>query len=332
MQSSENVLRLPPSPILGNEKSKIRQFMHLSYSLYILILARIINRSIDNTIVVAPDPFSALVAFSSRKQKTFIVYEELDCFADLYTGIWATFISFLEKIALKRADLIISVSAPLLKRASEVNPNSILISNGANLRSFPNPEEKSRKPYIVYAGSMDEWAGLKLVIEAFPVLKTRVPWVKMKIIGDGKDRQALEKLVQDLSLGESISFIGKLLYDQMAAALCDCYIGVAMFKPCKAAVFSSPLKLFDYMAAGLPIVATDIGDIGRIIKESKSGIAVNWDINEFAEAIEEIFTKPDKWLELHENSLNYVKDYDWERLFDDWLQKIETRARQRNPE
>jgi glycosyltransferase involved in cell wall biosynthesis len=80
------------------------------------------------------------------------------------------------------------------------------------------------------------------------------------------------------------------------------------------------------MAAGLPIIATDIGDIGRIVKESESGLVTKWDVNEFAEVAEELLTKRNLWLAFHENGLRYVENYDWDKLFSGWLQEIQNRV------
>ena len=152
----------------------------------------------------------------------------------------------------------------------------------------------------------------------------------MKIVGDGKEKHELEILVQNLSLEDSVFFTGKLPYGEMADLLCKSSLGLAMFKPSKAAAFASPLKLFDYMAAGLPIIATDIGDIGRILRESYSGFAIKWDVEEFVKAAETLLTKQNIWLSFHEKGLCYVKKYSWDKLFDYWLMEIKNRLKQRS--
>lgn len=323
---SNKTFRLPSLVTIGQKRDNIRPFLNFLYSILAPILVRIATKSLDYNVMVAADPVSAFIALFSRKANTLLVYEDLDYFEDIKTGhIRRKLVSFLERLVLKRANLVISVSEPLLKRAQQLNPNCIVIPNGTNLKSFPRPNKINREPILVYAGSIDEWAGLKLVIEAFVLVKKRIPWARMKIIGDGKEKSALEALVENLSLQDHIVFAGKLPYQQMAELLCNYSVGIAMFKPGKAAIYASPLKLFDYMAAGLPIIATEIGDIGRIMKESKSGFATKWAINEFVKAVEELLTNKDLWLTFHKNGLLYVEKYDWADLFKRWLQEIETR-------
>ncbi len=322
---SNRTFRLPPLVTIGRTHANIRPFLNFLYSILAPILVRIVTRSMDYNVMVAADPVSAFIAMFTKKANTFFVYDDLDYFEDIKTGqIRRTLVAFLERLALRRANLVISVSEPLRKRAQQLNPNCIVIPNGTNLKSFPRPNQTKREPILVYAGSIDEWAGLRLVIESFVLIKKRVPWTKMKIIGDGKEKPALEALVENLSLEDSIMLTGKLPYQKMAELLCNYSIGIAMFKPGKAATYASPLKLFDYMAAGLPIIATEIGDIGRIMKESKSGFATKWVTNDFAEAVEKLLTNRELWLTFHKNGLHYVKKYDWADLFKRWLQEIET--------
>jgi glycosyltransferase involved in cell wall biosynthesis len=320
---SGRTIRLPSLPLIGRNQDSLRLFLNFLYTLWSFMLARIVTRSLDYNVIVAADPVSAFIALSARKADTFFVYEDLDYFEDLKTGrIRRKFISILEKNALKRANLVVSVSEPLLRRAKQLNANCILVPNGTSLRSFPTSQTITREPTIVYAGSLDEWAGLRVVLEAFPLIKKKFPWIKMRIIGDGNERQELEAIVQNLRIQDSVYFTGRLPYEQMAKFLCTYYIGVAMFKPGNAATYSSPLKLFDYMAAGLPIIATDIGDIGKIVRNSKSGIATKWDSTNFAEAVEKIVINQNLWLTFHENGLRYVERYDWTKLFNGWLEEI----------
>jgi glycosyltransferase involved in cell wall biosynthesis len=284
-------------------------------------------------VVVGTDPIAAFTAIFVAKQSAFVVYEDLDCFADFRKGkIQSAFISFLEKTCLRRADLVISVSKPLVRRAHLLNPNSIFIPNGVDLSCFSRPDKDTRELSLVYVGSFLQphySPGLKLVIEAFPLLKKKIPGIIMKVAGEGGDKRKLEELVRTLNLQDSIFFLGKLSYDKVATLLLSSSIGILMLKPSKAAAFSSPLKLFDYMAAGLPIVATDIGDLGRIVKESGAGVPVGWNVQEFVEAVENLLTSRDFWLKCHENGLRYVRTYDWNNLFEKWVQEIQNRSPKR---
>jgi glycosyltransferase involved in cell wall biosynthesis len=329
--SSSSIINFPSLPVLSNDRGYFNLFTHFVHPFLEFALTRIVSRHMEYNVIVATDPISAFIAGAARKSKTIFVYEDLDYFEDLQPGrIRSKFISLLERIGLVRADLVISVSEPLLRRANLFNLNCILVPNGADLKCFPGPQDTRRESLIVYAGSLVEWAGLELAIKGFPLLKEKIPGVKMKIIGEGEGRTALEELVNILSLQDSISFTGKLPYRQMASLLSKSCIGLALFKPGNAAFFASPLKLFDYMAAGVPVIGTDIGDIGRILRDSRSGYAIKWAVPEFVKAAERLLTNQNEWLDIHENGLRYVEKYDWDRLFDGWLLEVMNRLKRQS--
>jgi glycosyltransferase involved in cell wall biosynthesis len=330
--SSNFTIRFPSLLKIGHNKRNFTAFFHFLYAFFEFLLVKIISRSLDYNVIIATDPVSAFVASAARKQTTLFVYENLDYFEDLQSGkTRSKFISFLEKFAMKRADLVVSVSDPLARRARLLNPNSILIPNGADLKYFARSGETFREISVVYAGSIVEWAGLDLSVEAFSLLKKKFPNINMVIVGEGEEKQIIETLVARLSLQDSISFTGRLQYNQMADLLCKSCIGLAIFKPGNAAAFASPLKLFDYMAAGVPIIATDIGEIGRILKKSKAGFAIKWNAEEFVKAAESLLTDHDLWLEFHKNGLQYVEQFDWSKLFDKWLNEIQNHLESQTP-
>jgi glycosyltransferase involved in cell wall biosynthesis len=324
-------IRFPCLPAATNHRTNLTSLIHFLHLMLAILLSKMIIRSIEYDVVVSTDPAASFVATSVAKPGAFFVYEDLDYFADLNKGkIQRMFISFLEKYCIRRASLVICVSKPLVRRARILNPraDSLLIPNGVDLSRFTNPHGNPRELSLVYVGSLDETRAsfLKLVIEAFPLLRRKIPGITMRVAGEGNEKPMLEELVSALSLQDSIFILGGLSYDKVAALLQSSSVGIAMFKPSKAAAFASPLKLFDYMAAGVPVVATDIGDVGRIVKESMAGVAIRWNVHEFMEAVVNLLTNGDLWSRCHENGLRYVGKYDWNNLFEEWLQEIQRRA------
>ena len=330
--SYDKIIHFPSMPSLGSNYNNSSAFMHFMLSILDFFLIKLISKSLDFNVVVATDPISAFVArAANKKSKTFFVYENLDFFEDLQVGqTRSKFISILAEAALKKADLVVSVSEPLQRRARLRNSNCVIIPNGADLQYFQKSQELCREPSLIYAGSIVEWCGLEIAIKGFSLLKKKIPGITMKIVGDGDCRPELEELVRSLSLQDKIFFTGKVPYKEMAELLCKSSVGLATLKPGRAAAFASPLKLFDYMAAGVPIIATDIGNIGRILRASDSGFPIKWDVDEFVQRTETMMINQNLWIHFHEKGLRYVKDYDWNKLFGDWLQEIRFRVENRS--
>ena len=319
-------IQIPSLPLIGKKSSRIRPFLNLIYTFGAFLLTGIASRFYKYNVIISADPVSALISNFARKTDVFVVYEDLDYFEDIKIGKILRFIvSFLEKLAMKRANLVVSVSKPLMNRALNYNKNCILVPNGANLENFMDPVNTKRDSILVYAGTLDEWAGLKIVINSIPQIISKFPKIKLLIIGDGKERKSLETLVNKLSINDFVIFLGRMPYKKMARILCNMQIGLAMFKPTNAGIYASPLKLFDYMGAGLPIIATNIGDINRILTESKAGFAINWNKEEFIRTVNIIIKDKKIWDSFHTNGLNYVKNYDWNTLFSILLCEIKIR-------
>lgn len=126
---------------------------------------------------------------------------------------------------------------------------------------------------IVFVGSFYPWHGVKLLIEAFDLARREVPNLKLCLIGDGIERSSIERLVRNLELGEAVEFTGWLEYEQLIARLCESDIGVAPFLKLEPFYFD-PVKIVEYMGAGLAIVASNLGGITEMLEDGRLGSLV----------------------------------------------------------
>jgi len=290
-----------------------------------LILAKIGLRTRMYDIVITTGPIAGFVTMFFAEPETYVIYEDTDFWGGLSKGKLQSFVvSLLENYCLKKAGLVISNSKFLTERSRTFNPRTIFISNGVDVARFYGQRKLSPNPTLVYMGSISEWAGLDIVLEAMPQLIKKFQGITLKVCGDGPKRPEYERYIKDKGLEEHVLFLGKLPYAELPNQLLSSHVGVAMFRPQRFSFFASPLKLFEYMAAGLPIVATDIGETSRIIKESKSGLSVSWTPTDFAKAVGKLLGDKNFWRKCHSNGLRYARKYDWYNLFEKWLQNVET--------
>ena len=80
--------------------------------------------------------------------------------------------------------------------------------------------------------------------------------------------------------------------------------------------YADPTKLKDYLSAGLPILLTDVPHNAREIEEMKCGMIVSLDSKSISEAIIGLMSKEEVLNELRGNSVEYIKRFDWLRIFD----------------
>ena len=179
----------------------------------------------------------------------------------------------------RAADLIVSPSREILP--SWLAPERVLeIEWGADTARFKPMPGGSRwgsgdQIAGVFAGAFREWHGAIHFVTALRLLRSRgVNDVTGVFIGEGPERPA----VQDASRGVTgVTFTGALPHERMPVALAAGDIGVAPFDvtrhaPLQLAFYWSPLKVFEYMAAGLPVVAPALPRLQQLVANDREGL------------------------------------------------------------
>jgi glycosyltransferase involved in cell wall biosynthesis len=179
------------------------------------------------------------------------------------------------------ADIIVSPSAKILPQDTP-RDRICLLEWGADTDRF-RPDAPGQAPYqrpavdllAVFAGAFRSWHGAVHLVRAIRELRRRGETrIGAVLIGDGPELRAARAEAAGL---DGIVFTGALPHAQMAAALAAADVGVAPFDPSRHAALSlgfywSPLKLFEYMAAGLPVVAPAIDRIPALVHHGVEGI------------------------------------------------------------
>jgi glycosyltransferase involved in cell wall biosynthesis len=136
------------------------------------------------------------------------------------------------------------------------------------LKSFQEYEETKEPIKLIYVGGFDPWQGLSLLVRAVSQVVAVGFHLHLLLVGTGTEYENLIRLTNDLQLNTYITFTGQLPADQLASYLKKADIGVSVYQ---GRVEYSGLKLLDYKAAGLAIIAT--GDNGQpaILEHGRTG-------------------------------------------------------------
>lgn len=126
----------------------------------------------------------------------------------------------------------------------------------------------SDKISIGYVGAMNHWRRLDLLIEAFAKLATKHSRAHLLLIGEGPDREAITRRVAEFGLAARVTFTGKVSHAQIPAHLSALDIAVIPHSN----TYGSPMKLFEYMAAGRAVVAPWLPPIVSVIGQNDGGI------------------------------------------------------------
>jgi len=137
-------------------------------------------------------------------------------------------------------------------------------------RQFPGERTQDGLIQIAFVGSFYPWHGVQCLVRAFAKLADELPNASLVLMGDGIMRARCEQEVEELGLGNRIEFTGWLPRDHMIERLRDVHIGVAPYLAVENFYFE-PVKIFDYMAAGLPVVASAQGRVREMLEGGTSG-------------------------------------------------------------
>ena len=148
-----------------------------------------------------------------------------------------------------------------------------------------------REPLVSYVGGISELRGAWEMIEAMSLLSESVP-ARLQLAGFFDPPQSQQKLASKLGW-ERVDFLGWLSPAEVRELLGRSCLGVVVFHPIENHIMSQPNKLFEYMSAGLPVVASDFPLWRSIIEEARCGILVD-PINPaaIAEAIRWLLERP----------------------------------------
>ncbi len=178
------------------------------------------------------------------------------------------------------ADLIVTPSAAILPPRTPA-AKVLELEWGADTVRF-RPGATGPLPFIVpggtvavFAGAFRSWHGAIHLARAIRRLRERGRTdVSALFIGDGPELPAVRQEAAGL---DGIVFTGAVPHELMPAALAAAHIGVAPFdveahKPLSLGFYWSPLKIFEYMASGLPVVAPAVSRIPRLVEHGREGL------------------------------------------------------------
>ncbi len=150
-----------------------------------------------------------------------------------------------------------------------------VVPNGVNPGRFPENRQAScpAEPgtfTVGFVGTLKPWHGLDILMNAFTVLHRIAPKTRLLIVGDGPERDNLGASLSS-DVRQATHFTGAVSPSEVPGLLASMDVGVAPY-PEQPDFYFSPLKLYEYMAAGLPIVASRIGQVAELIRHEWNGL------------------------------------------------------------
>lgn len=183
-----------------------------------------------------------------------------------------------EAAVLADAHLRVTVSDELRSRVADLSAGgrTEVVANGFEATAFASPPERGTaraalglphdRPVIGFAGSLRPWHGLDVAIDALPAM----PGVLLAIAGEGEIRAHLERRAEAAHVGDRVRWLGPLPHGDIPTFLAGLDVALAPYPVLEQFAFS-PLKLYEYLAAGVPVVASDVGQIRHLLDGGHAG-------------------------------------------------------------
>jgi colanic acid/amylovoran biosynthesis glycosyltransferase len=177
----------------------------------------------------------------------------------------------LKRLVLRRAAAVLPVSQDIA-RTLDLDDAPVLRMgvDTASIRAAVG-ERDPQPGLLVYIGRLADKKGVDVLLEAL----VRVPSARVQVIGEGPDRTALVALAARLGVADRVRFCGKLPKREVLAALARAH---AVVIPSKVGaggdMEGTPVVLCEAMAAGVPVVASDLGGLGECIDHGSTGLLV----------------------------------------------------------
>lgn len=190
------------------------------------------------------------------------------------------------------ADRVMCVSEPVADWVHERVP-------AADVRVTPNGVDPQRirpsgnaigaDPVVVFVGTLKPWHGVEVLLDA--AARARRPW-RIRVVGDGPQAAALRADADRLGL--EVDFRGAVVPQDVPQHLDGAHIAVAPYPDGQDQYFS-PLKVLEYSAAGLPVVASRVGQLEQLVRDGVTGLLVPpSDPDALASAIDALVAVPER--------------------------------------
>lgn len=232
-----------------------------------------------------------------------------------------------ERYTLTRASAVLAVSAPIRDHVLSlgVAPDRVhVVPNGVDAALFrPRPRKSEVReqwgltggPILGFVGGLRPWHGVHACPELLERLVHHHPDIQLVIVGDGPLRGRLEEEFEARGLQRNVVFTGSLPHEQVADLIPEFDVALAPYAELEHSFYFSPLKLFEYMACGVAVVATALGQIAEVVRDGETGILCPpGDLDALCAACLRLLADPDLRQRLGTAAAEEIgQHYTWER-------------------
>jgi glycosyltransferase involved in cell wall biosynthesis len=254
--------------------------------------------------------------------------------------LWRT-VSIQEQLSARFADHVLTVTdqvAEALVRRGLDRAKLSVVMNLSDPRVFTREPSSLRHPIgtdplrLLFMGTLTRQYGVDLLVESLPYLRRELPSVELKVIGDGEERDALERQALGLGLNGSVRFVAGVPIAAIPAIALPADIGIAPHRVDELYDMCFPSKIYDYLRLGLPVVAARTKSLVAYYGESTIRLFPAGDSRALADSILELVTHAETVERMHASADAFMQRVSWRIERGKYLEIVERLCRHVNAE
>ncbi|MBN2542049.1 glycosyltransferase, partial [bacterium] len=309
-----HVFKINPMRLFRSHK----HFLNKSYA-YIKILSRTVD---FDAVVTRANGFLPYLPEIKDELKTLVFFESHDFYADLSKRF--DIINkkrfrareMIEQQYIPQLDGVFCVQSSQMKFYREQFPNQKCFLVHTGLWKAPEaPLAEKDEKLLAYIGSLDKHKGVMNVLEV--LAKLNDPEVHLLIIG-GKTRGEIRKVyktAKKLNIKDQVSVTGWIPYREISRHLRKVRFGVV---PLENTFFNqfltSPLKIFDFFANGIPVIANDLDSVSEFVTNREQGYIVKTsDTDSWVDTIKYAFSQKEEYPAMRKGVIKKAETLTWEQ-------------------
>lgn len=240
---------------------------------------------------------------------------------------------FLEKTVYDNAFLISTVTNGLVDhiKNKSANQNIYLIRNGYSKNLFyPQKIKSDDKFKIIFHGTMGKFQNIELIVELAKLFKDKnMNDIELTIIGDGDKSSCLERKIEEFNL-KNINYLGRKNIKEIPKFINESDIGISPRIDGMISQTSFPVKVYEYLGCGKPVLVTPISEVGNFIEENEMGFQVKNDVDELFKLILKFKNDNKLYEELVQNVKDKANKFERNKIAKEYLNIIKSQIQKNN--
>lgn len=236
----------------------------------------------------------------------------------------------LERILFILPDLVITptqgIKEYLCRNYGLAGSRVLVVSNGAN-PEISRPLDKGQcrgrlnlkkqGKYLIFVGGFKKWHGLPQIIKIMPELIRRIPEIELLVVGEGEEKPSIQEQIKNSGLAGKVTLFGKKTFEEIPYYVNAADICLAPYFDERLGICGlSPLKIFEYMACGKPVISTRVKGLDQLFDTFHVGKLVDsLDPSDWVEVIVDMLDDPQTMRTYGENGREAVlREFNWARI------------------